>query len=121
MERRTGWIVFAALVMGALVLGTVALGNGELELFLFLIFPLLRADGIWGIATILMALAAFAMLLFNLRYEVSLDEEEGKVSGGGVLLIGPIPIVFGTDRRTTFVVLVIAVIVMAALLFLLLL
>jgi uncharacterized protein (TIGR00304 family) len=73
------------------------------------------------VAAILMALAAFVMLLFNLRYEVVLDEEDRKVSGGGVLLIGPFPIVFGTDRRTTILVLFVTVIVLATLLFLLLL
>jgi uncharacterized protein (TIGR00304 family) len=121
VERRTGWSIFTALVIGALVLGAIAIGNGQLELFLFLIFPMMRADGAWGIAAILMALAAFVMLVVNLRTEFVLDGDEKRTSGGGVLLIGPIPIVFGTDRRTTILVLLVAVVVLAALVFLLLL
>ena len=28
------------------------------------------------------------------------EDREAKVSGGGVVIVGPIPIVFGTDKKT---------------------
>jgi uncharacterized protein (TIGR00304 family) len=37
---------------------------------------------------------------------------EGEVKGGGVILIGPIPIGFGTDRTSMIIVLVLAIILM---------
>ncbi len=35
---------------------------------------------------------------------------KGKVEGGGVIVIGPIPIVFGTSRRVTEFLLILAII-----------
>jgi uncharacterized protein (TIGR00304 family) len=40
----------------------------------------------------------------------------GKTRGGGVLLIGPIPIIFGTDRESTKVLMVLAVILIVVVL-----
>jgi len=34
----------------------------------------------------------------------------GKVKGGGAILIGPIPIVFGTDRESMKIILILAII-----------
>jgi len=34
----------------------------------------------------------------------------GKVKGGGAILVGPIPIVFGTDRESMKIVLILAII-----------
>lgn len=123
MERKQGWVMLIALAAAAVVLGGVAEGKGELELYLFLIVPVLRADGWWGAASLLLAFAAFIVLLSNLLPRASLKVEEGRdrPSAGGVLFIGPIPIMFGTDRSTAIIVLMVAVAVLAALLFLLLL
>ncbi|MBN2487486.1 MAG: DUF131 domain-containing protein [Methanosarcinaceae archaeon] len=40
------------------------------------------------------------------------EKADGKVKGGGVILIGPIPIIFGTDRRSTEIVIMLAIILM---------
>ena len=116
-------MAFVALVTASAVLGYVAMGRGELELYLVLIVPVLRASGWWGAASILLALAALVALFINLRSVMVLEGESGdkKVSAGGVVLIGPFPIVFGTDRRATVLALLAAVAVLATLLFFLLL
>lgn len=36
----------------------------------------------------------------------------GKTKGGGLVMIGPIPIVFGTDRKTVKILLLLSVILM---------
>jgi uncharacterized membrane protein len=115
--------LFLGLAAASAVLGWVAVGKGELVLYLFLVFPVLKAEGAWGAASILLALAAFVMVLINLSYEVVIDEEGAgkRTSTGGVLLIGPLPIVFGTDRRITILALMATVAVLAALLLLLIL
>ncbi|TFG56283.1 MAG: DUF131 domain-containing protein [Methanomassiliicoccus sp.] len=71
----------------------------------------------------LLAFTAFIVLLLNLLPRTSLKVEGGRdrPSAGGVLLIGPIPIIFGTVRSTAIIVLTAAVAVLAALLLLLLL
>jgi uncharacterized protein (TIGR00304 family) len=39
-------------------------------------------------------------------------ESGEKVKGGGVILIGPIPIVFGTDRRYAFIAIILTIVLM---------
>jgi len=39
-------------------------------------------------------------------------DEEDKVKGGGVILIGPIPIVFGTDRRYAIIAIILTIVLM---------
>lgn len=38
--------------------------------------------------------------------------KEEKEKGGGVILIGPIPIVFGSDRRYVFIAMILAIVLM---------
>jgi len=115
--------LFLGLAAASAAVGWVAAGRGELVLYLFLVFPVLQAEGVWGVASVLLAFTAFVVLLIDLRYEIDTDEGGTKksVSTGGVLLIGPIPIVFGSDRRITILALMAAVAVLAVLLLLLLL
>jgi uncharacterized protein (TIGR00304 family) len=41
------------------------------------------------------------------------NEKAGtEVKGGGVIMIGPIPIIFGTDRHSTEIVIILAIILM---------
>ena len=44
---------------------------------------------------------------------------DGQIKGGAVVFIGPIPIVFGSDRNTAIIVAVLALLLMAAAYFLL--
>jgi len=39
----------------------------------------------------------------------------GKMKGGGAILVGPIPIVFGTDRESMKIVLILAIVLTAIL------
>jgi uncharacterized protein (TIGR00304 family) len=39
----------------------------------------------------------------------------GKVRGGGAIIIGPIPIVFGTDKRSVKVILILSIVLVALL------
>ncbi len=50
-------------------------------------------------------LAFVAIILLAIR-----SSGGGKTRGGGVLLIGPIPIIFGTDRESAKVLIVLAII-----------
>ncbi|MEM2104074.1 MAG: DUF131 domain-containing protein [Candidatus Bathyarchaeia archaeon] len=55
------------------------------------------------LAGVVIFLAAFIMLLFA-------GFKGGKVRGGGAILVGPFPIVFGTDRESVKAVLWLSII-----------
>jgi len=62
-----------------------------------------------GLAFILILLGMFILILQGLR-----EGEKGRVEGGGVLVIGPFPVVFGTDQRIARDLMIVALIFMIA-------
>jgi len=62
-----------------------------------------------ALAFILILLGMFILILQGLR-----EGEKGKVEGGGVLVIGPFPVVFGTDQRIARDLMIVALIFMIA-------
>lgn len=40
-------------------------------------------------------------------------DSKGKISGGGLIMIGPIPIMFGTDKKLVVMMAIVAVAVIA--------
>lgn len=62
----------------------------------------------------------FLMVAFGMtRHEKDGEEEENeevgkkqRVKGGGVILIGPLPIVFGTDKKYALLIMILAIVVM---------
>jgi len=40
-------------------------------------------------------------------------DSKGKISGGGLIMIGPIPILFGTDKKLAIMMAIVAVAVIA--------
>lgn len=69
---------------------------------------------------IILILIGFAMVFLGRRNETpgkksiqALDTEpETKVKGGGVILIGPIPIVFGSDKRYAIIAILLTIALM---------
>jgi len=59
------------------------------------------------------ALAFVAVVLLFLK---GFKNKEGKVRGGGAVIIGPIPIIFGTDKESVKIILVLSIILIALLL-----
>jgi len=60
-----------------------------------------------------MALIFIGFLMMFIGTIVSALGGEGEVEGGGVIMIGPIPIVFGTSRGAAGMAMVLAIILMA--------
>ncbi|AIU69355.1 hypothetical protein TEU_02785 [Thermococcus eurythermalis] len=58
------------------------------------------------------ALIFIGFLLVFLGTLISALGGEGEVEGGGVIMIGPIPIVFGTNREAVTLVSILAVLLM---------
>lgn len=119
---RRAWLIAlaAALLLSSTALGWMAWERDELELYLFLIFPVLKADGLYGAASLLLAFGAIVMLLLSFFTQVPQEDRRRpeRMSAGGVVLIGPIPIIFGGDRRTAVLALVLGFIALILILFL---
>ena len=57
---------------------------------------------------IALVVAGVIVIVFALIRSSAGGGEEGKVRGAGVIMIGPIPIIFGTDKKSVREVLVLA-------------
>jgi len=121
VRREWLWVAIVALLLSSMALGWMAWEKGEVELYLFLIFPVLKADGVYGAAALLLAFATMVLVLFALFAWRSPDDTkpERGTSVGGVIMIGPIPIVLGSDRRTTIIALILALVVLMIIILLL--
>jgi uncharacterized protein (TIGR00304 family) len=66
--------------------------------------PLLQSIGVGLIfAGVLMIIIAFILLAI-------LSLKRGKIQGGGVIMIGPVPIIFGTDKNSLKTVLLLSLV-----------
>jgi len=125
-------VLFAAGV--ALILAAVAAGTADVSLFI--LFPVFTGTSplfITGVLLIVMSfLMGFALIMMGqleaIRHAPEMPEDiEAEVHGGavpeshrtkpdfgGLILIGPIPIAFGSDRSIATLMLVIGVVLAAA-------
>jgi uncharacterized protein (TIGR00304 family) len=105
------------MIVGGVMISVFSIALGEMRVALFLIFPMFYAEG--AIPTIGIAMLFLGMVVLFISFFIAStsgsegaharttepdqsSEEDGlstKVKGGGVLLIGPIPIVFGSDWK----------------------
>jgi len=119
----------AILVAGVLCLG-LSVARGEAMVFLVLIFPVVTGSGPLTLAGILLTfLGFFATLIFWPGRPVGTIAPEGAApaaedpSGpapprhwGGVIFLGPFPIVFGSDPKMTRTMLFVGFLLFVALL-----
>lgn len=108
-------MIFFILGFGLILL---AISSGEVKGGFFVVFPFLVGTGIYASLGILLIFLAFVMLIFGILesfkgedFEIEPTEmPKKKVEGGGVVLIGPFPIVFGTNSRIALILIVLAII-----------
>ncbi len=117
-----------ALFAGGLAALAVAVSQGQATLNLFLVFPIVAASGPWGFLGILLLVAGFALLFLawpSPSEEPAMQVTAARAPGpppvasrrwGGVLFLGPIPVVFGSDAQVTRWMLVLALVLFVALL-----
>ena len=107
-------MIFFILGFGLILL---AISSGEVKGGFFVVFPFLVGAGIYASLGILLIFLAFVMLIFGIfesfkgeNFEIEpIEKPEKKVEGGGVVLIGPFPIVFGTNSRIALILIVLAI------------
>lgn len=67
------------------------------------------------IGSILVILGILLVAIGMMRSVIGAEEcemREKRVEGGGVIFIGPIPVVFGTDKRFALIAMILAVVLM---------
>jgi len=111
--RLAAWM---ALLAGVASLAYAGL-RGDLDVYLLVVVPVVTGTGAWagmGMLVVVAGLAGLAWTSSTLgspprpgtggaspQRPEQQTREETKTRGGGVILIGPIPIAWGSDRSTT--------------------
>lgn len=107
-----------------------ALARGEATLSLLVIFPVLTATGPWAALGIALVIAAFVLSFLTWPWQVEMPSAPAPAAPpsspmtppapqrrwGGVVFLGPIPIVFGSDARVTRMMLILGLVLFLALL-----
>jgi uncharacterized protein (TIGR00304 family) len=117
--RRLSFVLFIAGII-CFALGVI---NGEAEVGFFLIFPFIVGSGILSFLGVMFLFFGFLLFIGGFyqlnkdeyRYKedsISDESSKTKVKAGGIVLIGPIPIVFGTSWKMTVIVLILAILVL---------
>ena len=75
------------------------------------------ADNLIFLIGLLLALAGFAVAVLAFIFAILRSARgAGQVRGGGVVMIGPVPIVFGTDKQSARMLVLLGIILMTVLL-----
>ncbi len=132
-------IALSLLILGIIVLGYSA-AIGESEVIWLVIIPIFIGHGIYSfVGVVIIILAIFIGIYAFIQGGWALAGDEfyddyypppprpkpgahppprtaphprPKVHGGGVILIGPIPIIFGSDNKTAIILSILAIIIM---------
>ncbi len=113
------------------IIGLFFIGYGflidEVSIGLVVFFPFIIANGIVGFIGILCIIFSMLILFFypqffvNNRYHHQKEEgdyfpkeydHQKKIQSGGVIFIGPLPIVFGSNKKMTKYIIVISIIIL---------
>ena len=108
MGRIAAWAGRALTLLGiALIVASIVVG--DTHVYLVVIIPVLTGTSVGflaGIGCFLLGLIVWALSDVELEVDEALPREPGRpgsasrsVSGGGLVLIGPVPIFFGGARR----------------------
>ncbi len=119
------WYPVIVLALLWAIVTWVAVTKGEVTFQIYLVIPVMSFRGFWGSLSSLLGIIALFYFIFTAAGIGKEDEwqegvvEERKSSFGGVIMIGPIPIVLGTDRRMAMMAMALALVVLAILVLLL--
>jgi uncharacterized protein (TIGR00304 family) len=74
------------------------------------------SEQLWNIGVILILVGFFVTFISVILLFFTAFKGKGKVKGGGAIIIGPFPIVFGTDKESVKILLLLSIILIALLL-----
>jgi len=123
-----------ALFLAGVALLAVGFLENEATLSLFVIFPVITATGVWSIVGILLMIAGFFLVFLTWPVgaeprpvppsPVATPPSQGEAPAapaparrwGGVVFLGPVPLVFGSDPKVTRWMLLLGALLFVALL-----
>lgn len=116
-------------LIGAVILFIIGFLEGDIQGGIFFIFPFVVGSSIFLLIGILLIFLAVIFYIFGFarfdfpdkEHSVPSDEifeKKSRIRGGGVILIGPIPIVFGSSWKVSLFMMILGIIIIIVLLFL---
>jgi len=100
---------------------TLGFLQGDVEGGVLIVFPFIGGSGIFAFLGVISFFMAILLFMFGFTSTLKSDDsgfeneerptqKKTSVKGGGVVLIGPIPIVFGTNWKIALVMMIVAII-----------
>jgi len=74
------------------------------------------SEQLWNIGIALILAGFFVTFIATVLLFFTAVEGKGKIKGGGAVIIGPFPIIFGTDKESVKILLLLSIILIALLL-----
>lgn len=118
---------FIVFILGIIFFIIIGL-KGELHGGVFLVFPFLLGSGPYSVFGILLIILAFFLFIFgmatkpfltdHLPTHQDIPEQKSIMKGGGIIIIGPIPIVVGSSWKITLTLILAAIFLCVLLYFL---
>jgi len=95
--------------------------TGETKGGIFIVFPFIIGSGIFSLLGFIFIFIAIISFIFKFTTYIKSDKiknendelqpkKKTSIKGGGIVLIGPIPIIFGSNWKIVIVLLIIAII-----------
>ena len=119
-------VSFLCFIFGAIFF-LLGINAGDVEVGFFLIFPFLIGSGPYAVFVFFFVFLTIVLFMFGLATrksdDTSFDENayethhKKSIKGGGVILIGPIPIVFGSSQKIAILMILLSIILIIALSF----
>ncbi|MEM0160379.1 MAG: DUF131 domain-containing protein [Thermoplasmata archaeon] len=99
------------LVLGIVIL-FIAIASGAVNFGIFLIFPVLWGTGALAALSFILIFLGIIILFISVPYEsMEFDNSKNRVKSkfGGFVLVGPFPIVFGSDKKIVYISIVLLI------------
>ena len=107
-------VAFLLFILGIFLIGaSTFFGKGKIAFVLFI--PVFYGTGVLAFIGGLCIIASMLLMFYSVTSTLGIEEEyapvkqERKVKGGGVVFIGPVPIVFGSDVKTAIIMLILGI------------
>ncbi len=95
--------------------------QGDIQTGIFVVFPFIAGTGVYAFAGFIFIFIAVLLFIFGFSARIESDDfkidqknsqptKKTFVKGGGVVLIGPIPIIFGSNWKIAVFLMILAII-----------
>lgn len=103
-----------AMFFSGLALFIIGVMSGDTKIYLAVIIPIIQTSNVLSIVGLLLMFGAFFLWMvgaFTRPVRGGTGAMAPKTKAGGVILIGPIPILFSNDKNLAIILLVLSIVV----------